>query len=158
MKRYHCPRKRCQQIRKRQRGATLIEVLVAVVIVSVGLAGLLALQARALQLSDSAYLRSQAALLGYYMMDVLRADRSRALAGNYNMNKTCNVSILGSGLAAELRRDWLQAIKNNLGNNDNTCGAIQCIGASSTCTVQIFWDDSRAGGGVSTEYQLTSRL
>lgn len=46
-----------------QRGMTLIEVLVAILIFSFGLVGLVALQARALQYSTSAEDRNRAALL-----------------------------------------------------------------------------------------------
>lgn len=159
MKRCESPHKSCKRAQGRQHGAALVEVLVAVIIVSIGLAGLLAMQARGLRLADSAYQRSQAALLGNYMMDVLRADRSRALAARYNMGRTCNVNaVSGSSLPDQLRRQWLQAIKANLGNSRSTCGAINCTSTTSTCTVEILWDDSRAGGIGTTTYRLISQL
>jgi type IV pilus assembly protein PilV len=58
----------------REAGFTLIEVLVAVVILSVGLLGLAATQAVGLRLNQSAYHRGQATLLAYDMADRIRAN------------------------------------------------------------------------------------
>ncbi len=66
-------------------GYTLVEVLVAVVILSVGLLGLAGMQARGMRNSHDAYLRSQAAILAYDIADRMRANRDAALAGDYDI-------------------------------------------------------------------------
>ena len=55
-------------------GFTLVEVLVAMVILAIGLLGLASLQAIALKDNQDAYLRSQANLLAYEMSDRIRAN------------------------------------------------------------------------------------
>lgn len=55
-------------------GFTLIEVLVSVVVLSIGILGTLNLQSRALMDNQDAYLRTQAILLAYDMSDRLRAN------------------------------------------------------------------------------------
>lgn len=55
-------------------GFTLIEVLVSVIILSIGILGILNLQSRALLDNQDAYLRSQAILLAYDLSDRIRAN------------------------------------------------------------------------------------
>lgn len=66
---------------RRQRGVTLIEVLVTALVVAVGLLGVAALQVIAIQSTQQAYHRSQATALAYEMGDWIRAHRSRVLDG-----------------------------------------------------------------------------
>lgn len=63
---------------KIERGFTLIEVLVAMVVLSIGLLGLAGLQATSLKSNQSAYHRSQATQLAYEMADRMRANREYA--------------------------------------------------------------------------------
>lgn len=67
---------------KHNRGFTLVEVLVAVVILSVGLLGLAGLQATSLRSNHSGYMRSQATILAYDLVDRMRANRQVALSTN----------------------------------------------------------------------------
>ncbi|MCU0755726.1 MAG: type IV pilus modification protein PilV [Xanthomonadales bacterium] len=64
---------------QRQRGVSLLEVLIAVLILSFGLLGVAALQVRSLQGTQSSNFRSNAALLTHEIVDAIRANRSRAV-------------------------------------------------------------------------------
>ena len=66
------------------RGFTLIEVMIAVLVLSLGLLGLAGLQATSLKANTSAAARGQATLLAYDIIDRMRANRDAALAGTYN--------------------------------------------------------------------------
>ena len=57
-----------------QRGFTMMEVLIALIILSIGLLGLAALQTTALRNNHGAYLRTQAILQAYDMSDRMRAN------------------------------------------------------------------------------------
>lgn len=61
-----------------QSGFTMIEVLIAVLVLSIGLLGLAGLQAASLHNNHSAYLRSQATLLAYGIADRMRANQVRS--------------------------------------------------------------------------------
>ena len=63
----------------RQKGATLIEVMVTALVLAVGLLGLSALQVFAVQSSQQAYHRSQATVIAYEIGDWVRAHRSQIL-------------------------------------------------------------------------------
>jgi len=67
-------------------GFTLIEVLVALVIISIGLLGLAAMQSRGLQDNKSAILRSVAVQSAADILDRMRANRSAALNGSYDID------------------------------------------------------------------------
>ena len=66
-----------------QGGFSLIEVLIAVLILGVGLLGLALLQSISLRNGTSAAHRTQATNLAYEMIDMIRANRPEA--GNYNL-------------------------------------------------------------------------
>ncbi len=68
----------------REKGITMIEILVTLVIVSVGLLGAAAMVIKGLESNRNAYLRTQASILAYDMADRIRANSERALAGDYD--------------------------------------------------------------------------
>ena len=61
-----------------QRGLTLIEVLVTLVLISVGLLGVAALQLTSLRSNQDAYVRSQASALAADILDRMRANQLKA--------------------------------------------------------------------------------
>ncbi len=65
-------------VRPGLRGFSLLEVLVALLVLAIGLLGLAALQARGVKFNHEAYARSQATYLAYEIMDLMRANRARA--------------------------------------------------------------------------------
>lgn len=69
---------------KAQKGFTLIEILVALVILSIGLLGVASMQVQGLRNNQSAYLRTQATLLAYDMADRMRTNSAQAVAGDYD--------------------------------------------------------------------------
>lgn len=126
-----------------QRGFTLLEVLIAVVILSVGLLGLAALQATSLEHNKNSMIRSQIAILGYDMIDRMRANAPAVTAGNYNLlddsvlpagtDATCT-SVTGCTPAAMALQDyfeWDRAIQAALpgcrGAGGGTACGVVCI-------------------------------
>jgi type IV pilus assembly protein PilV len=139
-------------VKAQQRGVTLIEILITVLILSFGMLGMAALQTRALQGNQSSGQRSQAIVLSNYILDVMRVDRESAKGGDYNTGAggafICGpAGVSGSTLAKNTLKDWLTTMETNLGaaDDDTTCGSVECD-AAYVCTVKIKWDDSKAGG------------
>ncbi len=62
----------------RNNGFTLIEVLIATVILAIGLLGLAALQVNSLKNNQSAYMRTQATQMAYDMADRMRSNMVEA--------------------------------------------------------------------------------
>ncbi len=91
------------------RGFTLIEVLVAIVILSVGLLGLAGLQVSGLRNNQEAYLRSQATIIAEDVFDRMRANRAAAQNGDYDTDFDETENGGGSVAAADLEswKQWL---------------------------------------------------
>ncbi len=145
---------------KRQSGATLVEILVSVLILSFGMLGLAALQTRALQGNQSSLQRSQAIMLANYMLDAMRIDRVQANGGAYNINRCGVVSTSTSTLVETNIKDWLNSAQTNLGGTADSpvCGVIQCTVGTFNCTVDIKWDDSKAGGLANQSVRVASTI
>jgi len=139
--------------RKLQAGFGLVEVLVALLIVSVGLLGIASLQIVALRNVGSSMERSQAVIQTYSYMDVLRANKAKALLSNLDVPMTCDAENLASSLTVQ--RKWITQLQENLG--PEACGKVECLGGGK-CTITIQWDDSRAQGGSATQNLVTETL
>ena len=111
------------------------------------------MQATALRNSQSSLERSQAVVQTYAILDAMRANRVAALAGSYNMAKTC-APLTGSDLAANDRNAWLSDLKTMFGQpaaSTTTCGGIACGGAGANeCTISVWWDESHASDATAT--------
>lgn len=126
-------------------GFTLLEVLVAILVLSIGLLGLAGLMASSLKNSHSAYQRSQATWLAYDALDRMRANRAVALAGGYNL--ALGASPGGSGLAAADLSEWDTALTNTLPAGD---GSIT-LAAGGVVKIIVQWNDTRGTGGIAAE-------
>ncbi|MFZ5581017.1 MAG: type IV pilus modification protein PilV [Pseudomonadota bacterium] len=142
----------------RQRGVGLIEVLIAVLVMSVGLLGIASLQARTIKNNESSLQRTQAVMLSYFIIDAMRVNRAEALVGAYNIGKTCITPAAGSSLASRDINAWFVALKANLGESGatssefKTCGQINCAtDGTGRCNITVFWDESRAETGSTTQ-------
>jgi type IV pilus assembly protein PilV len=136
--------------RKRQAGFSLVEVLIAVLILAIGMLGIAAMQAAALTNSGSAMERSQAVIQTYSYLDLLRARRDDAVTSKLDMAMTCDAENLASTSVEQ--RKWINQLHETLG--PDSCGAVDCLGGGK-CTITVQWDDSRARGGSALEQLVT---
>jgi type IV pilus assembly protein PilV len=148
-----------------QSGVGLIEVLVAVLVLSIGFLGIAALQAMSLSTNNSAMARSMATIASYSIMDAMRADVSTARSGGYTTTVAANAcpAETGSLASAQINQWYTSQLGNkSLGAVASTTGDIVCTAvgtASADCTVTITFDDSRAGvGGVSNQKVVTRAM
>ncbi len=135
--------KRRPSISADQRGATLIEVLVAMLVLSIGLLGLAGMQMTALKSNQSAYYRSQATVLAYDIIDRMRANRADALNGVYDIaiqNQTCDPGLAPNGTLAQRDvAEWLNTLSCLL--SPDARGSVVRNGR--TFTISIEWNDNR---------------
>lgn len=142
-------------VKKQQRGFTLIEVMVAIIILAVGLLGMAGLQTITLQNGQSAYMRSQATILAYDIMDRMRINRDQAIIGSYDLALAATPAS-GSAIHQQDLVAWIADIGATLPAAD---GSIDCTTVSRLCTIVVQWDDTRATEGVATQQVLiTARL
>lgn len=129
--------------RRSGRGFSLIEVLVALVVTSIGLLGLAAMQLVALKQNYNAYSRSEAVQISHAIIESMRANRGAALAGDYDIN-FADPPPIGISVAARDLGYWRQRIAATL--PDGT-GAIDVDAIDGTVTVVVRWDDARGETG-----------
>lgn len=136
---------------------SLIEVLVAVLVLAVGLLGVAAMQSLALRGGQGSLESSQAVMQTTSIIEAMRANRVNA--AGYNIAKTCAAaSVSVGGLAGDDLKNWIGALKSTVGvaGDTTTCG--QIAGCPGACVVTVFWDDSRAGGGASRSIVTETRI
>lgn len=122
----------------RQKGFTLLEVLVAMLILSIGLLGLAGLMASSLRNNHSAYYRSQATWLAYDVIDRMRTNRPNAAAYVVGIGAGSGAG----GMAGTDITDWKAMIANTLPEGDGSV-AVVAAGEARTVTVTIQWNDER---------------
>lgn len=102
------------RIPARARGVTLIEVLVAVLVLAIGLLGYASLLAFSLKANQSANFRSQATVLAYDALDAMRANRIHVQFYRRDWNWTApTAGGANAGQAAQAIRDitnWTQRL------------------------------------------------
>lgn len=145
-----------------QAGVGLIEVLIAVLVLSIGFLGVAALQAMSLSTNNSAMARSMATIASYSILDAMRADLVNAKAGSYN---TASVAAnacpaAGTTLITLQLNQWCNQLGQGLGVAATTTGAISCAATGTgDCTITVTFDDSRAGvGGSSVQTVVTKGM
>ncbi len=142
-------------------GFTLIEVLIATLVLAVGLLGLAGLQATSIRNNLSAYNRSQATQLAYDMADRMRANKKESLdptTGNVITASTyltiaptaavaqascvTTVGCTGAQMAQNDLFQWNAALT---GTMPGALGTIAVVVATGVFTVTVNWDDNRDG-------------
>ena len=163
----------------RDQGFSLIEVLISLVILSVGLLGIAAMVSVALKSKGSSYLRTQALAQAQAIIDRMRANRASAIQGYYNYTYTaaaggvantgnpgpanlaaqyCNSDSVTACNAAQIAQmdtwEWTQDLINLLGNgqSNNVSYYINTtvIQQFTQVTVAISWDDTVANQAINS--------
>jgi type IV pilus assembly protein PilV len=149
--------------RRSQRGVGLIEVLIALLVLSFGMLGLAGLQMWSLRYNQSAMERGMAVVQTHSIIDAMRANHADAVADRFDIAFGAAVPA-GDSIVLVTLRTWLANLPNDLGPGAQ--GAIDCV--RELCTISVRWNDARAnregenggdedGGGmqtVTTEVQL----
>ncbi|MEJ1464681.1 MAG: type IV pilus modification protein PilV [Candidatus Sedimenticola sp. (ex Thyasira tokunagai)] len=135
---------------KQIKGFTMIEALISLLVLSVGLLGLAALQTGGIKFNQDAYVRTQATNLAYGAIEWLRINRDDAIAGSYSATYTQAAAYdaddsdtyctPGSTTTADAIICWRTNIRDNLPS-----GSLAISAASGTnnneFTVTISWSD-----------------
>lgn len=134
----------------RQSGFTLLEVLVAMVVLSIGLLGLAGLMASSMRNNQSAYQRTQATWLAYDVIDRMRVNRAVALTERYDIPLATALST-SSGLAKQDIDDWKATLARALPAGD---GSVDVTPGTRAVTVIIQWNDTRGTGGDTVDTRI----
>ena len=137
--------------RRAGRGFSLIEILVAVLIVSVGVLGVAGLQLISLRNNTSAMLRTQAFQSAYEIIDRLRAnpdqDYTITLAADPPVAQDCtNVDCTPVQMRDYDHATWLADIQAGLPNGDGSIAVDNTDPENPVINVTVQWQDDRGAG------------
>lgn len=161
-----------------QAGFNLIEVMISLVVISIGLLGTAALQMTSLQQNQSAYYRSQATLLAYDIADRMRANMDEVATGNYfaasgAISAACiNYSGSASGCTSENMAshdigEWQNAVslalpegggrvcRSNLAGDQVGIPDCEADNSDNPIVVYVWWNDERSASGASTQLSVS---
>ena len=140
---------------KTNSGFTLIEVLIAMLILAVGLLGLAGMQATGIRNNLSAYNRGLATQLAYDIADRMRsnvADAGTFGASVYiTMNPTAAaaqaacIAVAGTCTTAQMAQQDLFEWNQNLANLPAGGVGTITVDANNLFTISVNWDDNRDG-------------
>jgi type IV pilus assembly protein PilV len=156
-----------------QKGISLLEVLVSVIIIAIGMLGIASMLLVSNQANNSSYMKQQAIQNVYNIFDKIRANSQAAVNGNYNISNIgstglptavttptvmCNAAACTPAqLATYDTWTWLT---KDLSRLPNGCGSITTapspVAGNTTVTVTVQWDDSPAQNSVGTNSQIST--
>lgn len=136
---------------KQMTGATLIEVLIAVIILSVGLLGLAGMQSMGFQMNRDAHLRSVATTLAYTAIEQMRTDPVNALNGTYSgtliqasSSGTCTQA---TATVTANKLCWQVVLRDQFGSGSIIIAGPTVSAGTNTFTLRVTWTDNWAEKG-----------
>lgn len=150
---------------REQRGLTLIEVLVAVVVLGLGLLGLALLQTTTLRMIQSSNQRTLATELAYDALDAVRAG-GRPFISLYSVNMGGAPSAGGCAMPANLLpasvvAQWQCKVATALPGGQGAIALTTAGTGTATITVTVKWIDSpweASTAAQTTQFVVTSNL
>lgn len=142
---------------KAARGISLVEILVTILVVSIGLLGLAGLQGVSTQYNHSSYLRTHANNMAYDIADRMRANREAAMDGDYDADiPQGGAAPSGGSIADEDLQEWWAAIDDTLAEAE----AEVDVDADGNARITIEWLDDRdqRADEERTEFELETRI
>lgn len=163
-------------MRSRCKGFTLIEVLIAVLVLAIGLLALAGVQTISLRSNHVADLRSQATQLAYDLIDRIRANRAGFQAGYYDNPTATDNNCVWNGttpsfcttqqMAQHDLWEWNATVARELpqgvgvvcqdstpddggdadGNGSVATGEMACDGTGGRNVVKLWWAERDDGG------------
>jgi len=153
--------------KQQQAGFSLLEVMIAVVIIGVGVLGIAALQTTSSVMTESSVHRGQAAALAIEIVERMRVNMTEAKAGNYDISvlPTLTTTCIGPAKdcsTSELKehdlRVWSDRVAALLPSGSATISTSADNGIDPVdITVTMQWDDSR-GRNAAVSQAFTFKL
>lgn len=128
---------------RRQRGFTMIEVLVSVLLFSVGILGVVGMQARAIRLSTDAQQRAEAAFLADQLLArMLISDQATASTFNHRASAGPNCAPTGAASTNAVVTEWLADVTGTLPRA--VANEQQIVVSGTEVTVKLCWKNGES--------------
>jgi len=141
---------------KLSHGYSMLEMLIALLVISIGLLGVATLQSRGQQFNYLAHIRTQATFLAYDIMDRMRTNVEQARLGTYQnppptsspecMKKPCSWELLAQYDLFE----WYQLVRDNLPEGSATI----ISSGEGAYIIELSWDERGDGNKASQRWEI----
>ena len=131
-------------------GFTLVEILIAMIILSIGFLGLASLQTTGMQNSDGAYMQTQASVLAYDMAERIKANADNVSYGSVALGaSTAQDCTSGACTPAQIKshdvNTWKTSLARTLpagdGSISQTSGSGTTTSTDDTYLIQVVWNN-----------------
>ncbi len=144
---------------RHEKGSSLIEVLVALLVLAVGLLGLAALQTYSLKNINNSQFRTLATAYAYDMAERMRSNRAAILSGDYDaITATVSDPQCSSCTPAQIAQmdgyQWNQQISQDVNAGGLPEGAGTVTKSGELFNIKVAWQEQQrdsSGGKVGTE-------
>lgn len=142
-----------------QAGFTLLEVLIALIILAVGLLGMASLTVHSMQSNQSAYMRSQASVLAYDMADRMRTNYIGATTTTTYTAATATAPSCPSGCSPSEQAQldvaqWRAALQSSMPGATATITRTSAGADIFAYQITINWTDAGASDLSSSSFSL----
>jgi len=147
---------------RRQNGASLIEVMVALLVLAIGMLGFAGMQTRGIQAGRQAFLHSQAAFLAEDMVERIRANAAQKVAyamlpSDAGVNNHCDTTICSpANLRGWDQYMWQQRVGRTLPGGKGSITSALGSNAYATVTVQVTY--TFEANGATADYKLQTQI
>jgi len=140
----------------RQHGFTLLEVLVAILVMALGVLGVLGLRMATLQHGGNANARVTASIQAADILDRMRANPARAAAGLYNIGLDAAEPTAFESVADQDLQQWRRALATRLPGGTGSVA----VSAAGVAEVSIRWTerDTNRSGAQTLTFTFRSQL
>lgn len=127
---------------QKQKGFSLLEILITLLIMSFGLLGISGIIVNSLKNNQSSYARSQASFLANDIIERMRSNRTMAEKSTRPYNLAIGAAPSGTGVAMDDLTQWRTNLAAALVSGTGSIA----MDVNKKVTVIVQWDDSRASG------------
>ena len=140
----------------RRRGMTLIEVMIALLLLSFGLLGMIGLKLIGLSAVAKSNYRSLAAVHASEMLDRMRANATRASTGEYNISLSAPTPSTASTIAQLDVQEWRRGLAISLPSGTGSVA----IGSTGDTSITVQWRELLGDSGTpqTLTYTVKGRL
>jgi type IV pilus assembly protein PilV len=145
------PKRRVCAPRRAMGGVSLIEVMIALLLLSFGLMGMLGLKLTGLKMTGHAQSRAVAAMHAAEILDRMRANPVRAAAGEYDLAMAAAAPAAPAGIAQTDLVEWRRGITQNLPAGSGSVLALP----NGTVRVVVRWNERGDESGDARDVAFT---
>jgi type IV pilus assembly protein PilV len=130
----------------RSSGFSLVEVLISIVVLSIGLLGAAGLMGASLRNTNTAYYRSQATVLADDILDRMRANITAARDEDYDITLDGSIAAGATGVALFDCQEWLATLAATI---PDAAGSVN-VNPDNVVTITIEWGDAGENSFITT--------